>query len=273
MDSALPEIERGVAGELNHTLRNRRLWAALESPYSDAWQRDAMVKQALRLYRLTSPIIVARVDDVAGPVDHAAGVLRDFADACAIFVRRWSDPEQALLQVPDRSEVEARVVSLGLPEWAASLDVDLPFSGVGGRPARGGLGREGNPEEGSPEELAASWGRMVDTFRKAAIGRATNHRTGELEGDDIRDGASGLVALARAWMMWVRKFHGANLEVIAVAVTQLFAAQGFFAVTWDKDRCNLFPDDEYLRRFLELTGGLDWLTSHGAKIPEQLQTP
>jgi hypothetical protein len=72
------------------------------------------------------------------------------------------------------------------------------------------------------------------------------------------------------WLAWARLFS--DTDVIAVAVSQLFAAQGFFVVCWDLDAEGVFfPDDDFLRDFLQLEGGAAWLRDHGADVPAELQ--
>jgi hypothetical protein len=52
---------------------------------------------------------------------------------------------------------------------------------------------------------------------------------------------------------------------------QFFTAQGAFVATHETTRDNpLFPSWEFLRKLAHDSGAYDWLTEHGAELPDRL---
>jgi hypothetical protein len=265
------EDGRGVADELAAVLGDEALWMAVGSSHV-VEQRDELAHRALRLYGLTSPILARRVREFATPCDYAVGALRDVGDACAILSRDWPGEDRPNLMVPARAEIETGIRRFGVFDWASSLGVELALTEPEQlEPAsESGSTMEGLEGSLSASELAKRWGSTIRTFRAAAqLRRGDGQARANLQGSEARDAAAGMVALARVWLTWARQFS--ETAMIAVGVTQLFAAQGFFVACWGREpEGEPFPGDDYLREALAQDGGIEWLAEHAAEVPPEL---
>jgi len=262
-------VGRALADELDALFRDDDLWPAIESPGAGGQTPEELATRAIHLYGLTSPILAQTFAEPADPMAYALGLLRDVADSCAILTRRWSAEDQAGLSLMRRSDLEAAVRRFDIDRSASLHGVELPLRPVPDEAALAfQVEVEGRWDEFSEQGLASRWSSAIETFRAAAKLRSIGDdeaRTA-VQGPRLREGVGSGIALSRMWVAWARQSSETGL--IAVAVSLLLAAQGSFVACWDPDHQGaFFPDDDYLREFLQLEGGTSWLRDHGAEVP------
>lgn len=265
------DVDVRIAHELAALLRDDGLWGDIDPSGAGGEGPDDLAAKALDLYALTGTVLARRVGDWATPLDWAMGAVRDIADACAILTMPWPSEDLVSRPIPSRVEIEAIIRRFGVSEWASELGVDLPLVTA---PSETDLVPEASEGDLNGEltaaELASRWTTQVSAFRRAAGLRfADEEARADLQGGEIRNAAAAGVAVARVWLYWARQFS--QTDVVAVAVTNLFAAQGLFVVCWEREPDpRLFPEDDYLREFLALERGGEWLVDHGAEVPSEL---
>jgi hypothetical protein len=202
-------------------------------------------------------------------VDYAAGLLRDVGDACAILTQSQI-PEHASAVLPERGEFESIIIEFGLEDWASSLGVELSVDDPDEPTWGESTQAEDDLSTRLDDELARDWSRMISIFRTTIDLRAQDPDLESPSWRDARDAACDLIALGRGWLAWARERD--DVELLGVTGSQLLAAQGVFVSACDQQVERVFPDDEFLRRFLRRTGALQWLDRHGAEIPDWLLT-
>lgn len=267
VEQRFEDDDRLIAGELALVLDDAGLWGQLGEAHIDE-EATALAERAVRLYRLTSPILAKRVSEYATPASYAVGALRDVADNCAMLTGTWSREDRANLPISQRGDIEGIIRRFDVLEWANALGVELDLAEAE-RPEAEPTTED--PDGLSAHELAKRWGSTIRTFRTASRLRTADAKArADLQGPGLRPNLPATVALARYFLVWARQSsdHG----VIAVAVTQLLAAQGFFVACWERDADGpLFPTDDYLHEFLTLEGGFEWLAQHDADVPAELR--
>lgn len=135
---------------------------------------------------------------------------------------------------------------------------------------------EGDPHRGDADEnadsdatpagLAASWVGVMRAYGAFVDTRATDPDLRADAWGDARDIACDGVLVARDWLRWARR-RGDD-GVVAVALSLRLATQGVFVLTHDAELPNgLFPHEEFLRRFVDVSGALEWLHEYEVEIP------
>jgi hypothetical protein len=263
------KLVQGIARTLEAVLHDDELWTGMAFPQDDSAWRETNAARALELYDLTSPIVVERGMDLSQPADYAVGMLRDIGDACAILSRQWSPEQWKTLELPTRAELEESIREFDLAVWAAPFDVTLPEADDDHAPDDLKSSDDAERPTMSPEELAEDWSAAMYVFRETVDLRAQDPDLSTEGWTRAAAAACDMIRLARAWLGWARQ--GSDVEVLAVAGSQLLAAQGFFIVTHDrKAREEVFPQEEFLGRLLKQSGGLDWLKRHEVELPAWL---
>jgi hypothetical protein len=260
-------LERKFALQLDAIVRNEALWESIASPPHDSnWRRD-MALQALRLYALTSSMVVQRPLDSTEPIDYAAGLLRDVGDTCAILARDWPPDDQTPRPILNLAELQRSIDESELTAWANSIGITFRTASNGTELDRAQETNLDNAEDFPGDDLAESWASLMGAYRRLVDLRAQDPELRATAWSGPQDWACACVASGRTYLGWARK--GFDFRALAVAGSHHLAAQGIFIATHDQNPENLVPDVA-LGRLLRETGGIEWLQQHGAEIPAWL---
>ena len=257
--------EPGVAALLAQALSDDAWWQRFAACPDDQEWRDSLAARALELYRQTVRIIQPRASAVASePVDRAAAILREIADACAVQSHRWTVDERAGLRIPTRAQIERAIRAHDLDGWARGLGCPLALGKrkVTKEPWRS----EG---EASKAALAAQFSTAVTLYERVLEAREVPRAWSLLAADVFRRAACREIGVARGLLNQVRGQLEPGAEPVAYA-TLLMIEMFFVASRAETPDEPLFPGAEYLRELLFWSGGSVWLASEDVKLPEWL---
>jgi hypothetical protein len=273
------ESEAALAATLADVLGDGRFWREYAAAPTAPAPSPLLAQRAVDLWRSIVTFLgeIPDVDvDLDEPIVEAVAVAREMADwgVLASYAR-----EQVGERIPPRSAFEWLIHVGGVDSWAQGLGHDLPIMENAEFPDEA-WPKEERDDESGPEasDLVESWAVISKRYGwfleqledEGDYGRRVWESAEMKETvEQWRELMAQLIDLTRPWLTWCRR--SGEIELLPLAGAMLFMVEGLFAAgwRWPEDGVML-PPPAMISQVLRESESLEWLTEHGAELPEWL---